>query len=351
LKSDKPSTDDYFGLNVAVSGDTLAVSSTRASPYGDISSRRRGLVYVYTRTAGTWTRQATLSAPDGDGPDLFGYGLALQHDRLVVGAPFDSQSAAHGGAVYVFTRSGGSWSAPTKLVAMTPQAEDYLGCSVALDADTLLAGAHHENQAVVGQSGAGSARVFVRRDNTWVEQQRLQAPSPGDGDMFGFSVALLGDTAIVGAPHGDLFAMVPSGRAYVFERSGDKWMTTTTLEAPVPRDADYFGGAVALSQSAAVVGANGDASGASGTKADAARDDAPQSGAFYVYTRNEETWIRSAFVKPTVVDRDDRFARRVALDGDTVVVSTIDEGSNASGIDGDATNDGAKWSGAAYVFR
>ena len=331
LKSDAPSVNDFFGVNVAIDGDTLAVSATRASPYGNISSTRNGLVFVFTRSGEVWTQQARLSAPEAAGADLFGFGLALHGERLVVGAPLDSSGGRQSGAAYVFTRSGGSWDGGVKLKAAQPSAEAYLGWSVALDGDSVLAGAHHDNQASTG-SGAGTAHVFVRRDESWAEQQVLRPARPESGDMFGWSVALLGDTAVVGAPHGDVLLNTtrPSGRAHVFARQGERWQLSATLEPTTPRDNDCFGTAVALSNAALVVGASGD-----GADEAAMRS----SGAAYVYARTDAasgSWTRTSFLKAAPVTRDAFFGKRVALSPERMVVSALGEDDQI---------------GTVYVFR
>lgn len=296
-------------------GDTLVVGAIRASPYGNIVSTRNGLVYVFARSGSSWGQQAKLAAPEAAGVDMFGMALALQRDRLVVGAPFEGSGARQSGAAYVFTRTGETWSAPVKLKAAEPATEAYLGWSVALDADTIVAGAHHDNQALITAGSSGSAHVFVLRDTSWMEQAHLQAPQPDAGDLFGWSVSVLGDRAVIGAPHGDVLnSSCKSGRAYVFDRSADAWQVTATLEPTTPRDCDYFGTSVALGDGSLVIGASGDAP----------SSDAHNSGAIYLYARADTlgaTWTRTGFLKEAKPQRDAAYGKHVAMSGETLAVS------------------------------
>ena len=315
LKSDAPTANDFFGLNVAVAKDTIAVSATRASPYGNLSSTRNGLVYVFQRVGSEWLQKAKLSAPEAAGADLFGFGLALQNDRLVVGAPQDSGAARQAGAAYVFTRTADAWSQPAKLTAAKPAADAYLGWSVALDGDTVVAGAHHDNQASAA-AGTGTAHVFVLQNGRWIEQQELQAPEPAPGDMFGWSVGVLADTAVIGSPYGDAASsrICGSGRAYVFSRESEHWTLASNLEPAAPRDCDYFGTSVAISDGAIAVGADGDAP----------TLELRNAGTIYVYDRADAPsgdWTRSAMLKPPMPKRDAHYGKRLCYFADVLAVS------------------------------
>ena len=321
LKSDAPSANDFFGVNVAVAGDTLAISATRASPYGNLSNLRNGLVYIFERAGSKWTQKAKLSAPDTAGGDLFGFGLALQKDRLVVGAPLDSSAVPRGGAAFVFTRTGDTWSTPQKLTAAKPTSDANLGWSIALDGDTIIAGAHHDNQASAS-AGAGAAHVFVLRNGSWAEQQVLQAPEPTSGDMFGWSVGVLADTLVVGSPYGDVTSsrVCSSGHAYVFLREAEHWSLASTLEPSTPRDCDYYGTSVAITDGSLVVGANGDAS----------SPETRNSGAIYVYDRADapsSSWTRTGILKTQTPKRDAHYGKRIGLFADVLAVSApLEEG-------------------------
>jgi hypothetical protein len=228
---------DFLGSSVALSGDTAIVGA-----YG--RNRFAGAAYVFTRSGSVWSQTATLTAASGAAGDFLGISVALSGDTAVVAARGRYSST---GAAYVFTRSGSTWSQTATLTASSAAAGDYFGCSVAASGDTAVVGAF-------GRDGStGAACVFTRSGSTWSQTATLTASSAAAGDYFGSSVALLGDTAIAGA----IGRNVDTGAAYVFTRSGSVWSQTATLTAAGGATDDYFGYSAALSGDAAIVGAYG----------------------------------------------------------------------------------------------
>ena len=228
LKASNTGEFDEFGYSVALSGDTLAVGAYRedsnatgvGGTQADNSANDSGAVYVFTRSGTTWTQQAYLKASNTDARDYFGYSVALSGDTLAVGALSEDSNATgvggngadnsvnYSGAVYVFTRSGTTWSQQAYLKASNTGANDYFGSSVALSGDTLAVGAILEdsnatgvngNEANNSVTGSGAVYVFTRSGTTWSQQAYLKASNTGVGDWFGSSVALSGDTLAVGA--------------------------------------------------------------------------------------------------------------------------------------------------------
>ena len=168
-------------------------------------------------------RQATLTASDGHAVDFFGYSVALAGDTALVGACDRTIGGnTYQGAAYVFVRSGGTWAQQGALTASDGAAHDGFGSSVALDGDTALIGAPGHQ---VGDNGAqGAAYVFVRSGGTWSEQGgALTASGGAASDWFGSSVALDGDTALIGASAARVGDNAAQGAAYVFVRSGGAW--------------------------------------------------------------------------------------------------------------------------------
>jgi hypothetical protein len=226
VKASNTGAGDRFGVSVALSGDgnTLAVgarfedSSTTGidSTPNDLAADA-GAVYVYTRTAGTWSQQAYVKAPNTGAGDEFGFSVALSGDgnTLAVGAPGEDSSttgigstpnelAGGAGAVYVFTRSGITWSQQAYVKASNAGAGDQFGFSVALNVDgnTLAVGASFEDSSSTGigstsdelAAGAGAAYVFTRTASIWSQQAYVKASNTGGSDGFGgtFDVALFG---------------------------------------------------------------------------------------------------------------------------------------------------------------
>ena len=164
-----------------------------------------GSAYVFVRSGTTWTEQAKLTASDAQAGDWFGIAVALSGDTAVVGAYRDSDAGSFSGSAYVFVRSGTTWTEQAKLTASDAETDDLLGYSVALVGDIAVVGARGDDHS--GNKNAGSAYVFVRSGATWSEQAKLTASDASPEDVLGNSAALSGDRALVGAP---------SGSAYVF---------------------------------------------------------------------------------------------------------------------------------------
>lgn len=273
------------------------------------------------------------------------------------------------GAVYPVTIDPVAQQAYVK--ASNPGGGDQFGGIVAMSGDTLVVGAPGEGSSATGVNGtqsnnaavgAGAAYVFVRNGTAWSQQAYLKASNTAAGDNFGYSVAIDGDTIVVGAPYEDSSATgvggtqaddgrQASGAAYVFFRSGGGWSQQAYLKASNTGADDRFGWVVAVSGGTAVVTAPFEDSGGSGINSGGGDDASDRSGAAYVFVRNGSAWSQQAFLKASNPDAVDFFGAGAAIDGDTVVVGSDGEDSASRRVGGDAANDGAEAAGAAYVFR
>ena len=400
-----------FGGQVALSGDTLAVSAGDSGCSGGINGaptnngcEGSGAVYVFVSNgAGGWTQQAYIKASNPGASFFFGYSLALSGDTLVVGAPNENGCAtgvngnqqqtgcSFSGAVYVYTRTAGVWSqqAYVKPSYTNPQLGGaFFGSSVALSGDTLAVGAQYENSCAKDINGdatnsgcyqAGAAYVFTRSANVWSQQAYLKAPNGEAEDQFGFSVAISGDTAAVGAPLEDSCAVgiggdagnngcLLGGAVYVFRRSAGNWTHEAYVKASNTEGGDAFGSVVALSGDTLAVAAMNEGSCARQINGDQANNDcanftrpgaAYAGGAVYVFVRHASGWAQQAYVKPSNMDPGDRFGTSLALLGDMLAVGAQAEASCATGINGDQSNNDCGTApvsgtdtaaGAAYVL-
>ncbi|HZF49779.1 MAG TPA: kelch repeat-containing protein [Polyangiaceae bacterium] len=319
---------DEFGWSVALSGDTALVGTR-------LHNAARGAAYVFTRSGGAWTQQAKLTAMDGaaddsHASDFFGVSVALSGDTALVGAfGGDKPMGADEGSAYVFTRTGAAWTPEAKLFASDGAAGDAFGFSVALSGDTALVGAiAHDLQEV----DEGSAYVFTRAGATWTPEAKLTAMIPpmqddhAGNDQFGYSVALSGDTALVGAPQHDLPMGADQGAAYVFTRTGGVWAPQQRLSADL--GSAKFGSSVALSGDTALVGAFAQPIGQNNFQ-----------GAAYVFTRSGSMWMQQAMLSEKDGAANDVFGNSVALSGNTALIGAV--------LDDDPANVD---NGAAYVF-
>ncbi len=247
---------------------------------------------------------------------------------------------------------------------------DAFGFAVAVSGETVAVAAVNEDGDATGggvhQGGsntpsAGAVYVFVRTGSTWSQQAYLKASNAGLNDQFGHSVALSGDTLVVGVPLEDSNATgvngnqssnaaPQSGAAYVFVRNGTTWSQQAYLKASNAAAFDYFGVSVAVSGDTIVVGAHEEDSNATGVNGDQANNSGFDSGAAYVFVRTGTAWTQLAYLKASNTGVSDRFGTEVAISGDTLVVGATNEDSNATGVNGDQSNNSGGDTGAAYVF-
>ncbi len=201
--------------------------------------------------------QTNLTAGDASAFDNFGHSVALSGDSALIGAMGDDiDMTLNAGSAYVFVRSSNVWSQQGRLNANPLGQNDFFGHSVALSGDTALVGtAAADTTAGVD---AGAAFVFTRAGSTWTQQAQLKASDAAAGDQFGIYVALAGSTAIIAAPQDDQPGAANAGSTYVFMRKGSTWTQEAKLLANDGAAGDLFGSSVAISGNTVLVGANCD---------------------------------------------------------------------------------------------
>jgi hypothetical protein len=389
LKASQVSVGDQFGISVAVDGDTVVVgaysedsSTTGINSTPNEGTTDSGATYVFVRSSGTWTQQAYLKASQVSVADYFGISVAVSGDTVVVGAYSEDSSttginstpnegASDSGATYVFVRSSGTWTQQAYLKASQVSGFDYFGISVAVSGDTVVVGANGEDSSTTGinstpneaASSSGAAYVFVRSSGTWTQQAYLKASQVSGFDIFGDSVAVDGDTVIVGAPYEASNttginstpneAASFAGAAYVFVRSNGTWTEQAYLKPSRISVNDFFegpqfGDSVAVDGDTVVVGAPYEDSSTTGINS-TPDDGVSDSGAAYVFVRSSGTWTQQAYLKASQVSGFDYFGISVAVSGDTVVVGANGEDSSTTGINS-MPNEDAPAAGAVYIF-
>lgn len=325
--------------------------------------------------------------------NYFGMSLALSADgnTLAVGVPFDDSSAigingdltgtalTNSGAVYVYRLNAGSWQKEAYIKASNAGANDSFGISVALSADgnTLAVGANGESSNALGVNGvqnnnsanySGAAYVFKRSSNTWAQHAYLKASNTEASDAFGIMLALSGDgnTLAVGAINEDSSAVgidgnqssnsqFNSGAVYVFVQTNEIWSQQTYIKASNSYHDNLFGNSVSLSYdgNTLAVSAYWEGSNAVGVNGVQTNTSVNYSGAAYVFSRSNNTWSQQAYIKASNARANAHFGTSlsVAADGNTLAISSFQESSNATGINGDQINTSAFGSGAVYVFE
>jgi hypothetical protein len=393
---------DEFGRFVAISGDTVIVgahledsSNTGVNGSPNENSADSGAACVFVRSGTNWSQQGYLKpaavgiTQAGDG---FGRYVAIDGDTLIVGARNEgsstrgvnttpNESAAQAGAAYIYVRSAGVWTQQAYLkpaAVGSSQAIDEFGYSVGVSGDTVVVGAIFEDSNTTGVNSTpndslgaewdcGAAYVFVRNAGVWTQQAFLKPAAIGTtqlGDYFGHSVAISGDTIVVGARNeGSSTTGVNStpnesasqaGAAYVYVRSAGTWTQQAYLKpatAGTTQASDHFGQSVAISGDTIVAGAYFERSSTTGVNS-TPNESASQSGAACVFTRNAGIWTQQAYLKPSAVgttQAGDWFGFSSSVSGGTVVVGAYGEDSSTTGVNS-APNESASDSGAAYIF-
>jgi hypothetical protein len=238
---------DFFGKSVSLYEDTALIGAYGDDDNGDFS----GSAYIFKRYDNNWTQLAKLVPFDGEAGDLFGRSVFLNGSTAVIGAPEDDDLGYNFGSVYIFTLSNTSWIKQAKLLPSGGDSGGHFGYSIFLNADTVIIGAWGEDDFGVD---CGSAYIFVNSGTVWTEQARL-TPNDGDGrDLFGVSVSLDDNYAIIGAPGESVYEQ-GSGCAYIFVRSGSTWIQKAKLLPSILDYEDSFGDAVCIEEDLAIIGA------------------------------------------------------------------------------------------------
>ena len=283
--------------------------------------------------------QAKLTASDGSSNESFGQSVAIDGDTIVVGVPYDAVGAnGYQGSVYVFTRPAGGWSTGTQVAKLTASdggSWEYFAESVAIDGDTVVVGS--PGDTISGNFSQGSAYIFTRPASGWAsgtEAAKLTAADGTSSARFGQAVAIDGDTIVVGAPGDSIGGSYSQGAAYTFSRPAEGWASGTEaakLTASTRSSNDYFAQSVAIDGDVIVVGSPGHTAGTNWSQ-----------GSAYVFTRPAGGWS-SGTEAATLTASDgstfDQLAGAVAIDGDTIAA-----GATADSI-------GPNWyQGSVYVF-
>ncbi|MGQ0801785.1 MAG: hypothetical protein ACT4NL_16935 [Pseudomarimonas sp.] len=314
-----------FGHAVAVTTGWVAVGA----PFEDEAS---GAVYLFACDNNRCQPPIRVRSPDPDEKSSFGAALALSADQLVVGSPERDH-----GVVDVFMRQGNQWVHDDQLVAFDGNGNARFGATLALQGGQLLVGAPRTDSA------RGAAYAFSFSGGNWSQAQRLVAPVRAAGDQFGYSVALAGTRAWIGAPLRDADGTGPGfarGMVSAFERLSGSWINTATIVPTQPADAELFGWSLALQDGYGVVGAPG----ANGRR-----------GRALVLTASGGGWTETATLLSSNSQTGDRFGWSLSAAGVEVAVGApfagASPGSRCGRIFQFRQGVGPDWSGSEMRAR
>jgi hypothetical protein len=413
IKASNSDAGDNFGSSVTLSGNTLAVGATSeasnqntitngSTASSDNSSTYTGAVYVFRRTGANWVQEAYVKAANADTYDRFGSSLAISGSTLVVGVPEEDSNAfsvtngptasadnssSSSGAVYVYQRSGSTWSQEAYVKAVNANAGDEFGKSVSLAGDTLAVGSHWEdsNQTTITNgvtassnntiNNSGAVYIYSRIGTTWSQEAYIKASNAGDSDYFGNSVALSSDTLAVGAKQEDSSQstitqgtsitlnnqLSNTGAVYIFRRSAGTWTQIAFIKSMLPRIDDNFGHSVSISGDSLAVGipfedsyqstissGTSTSGGVTGSVASTSN-----SGAVSVFRQTNDSWSQEAYIKAPNRGLDDNFGQAVSLAGNALAVGAPNDDSSQYWISyGSASSDdyGTNW-GSVYLYK
>ncbi len=309
---------DQFGYSVAISDDTIVVGSIQ----DDDAGNNAGAVYIFKKSGPNWIEQAKLTASDAKEGDQFGRSVAISENTIVVGSYNGNGGGNLAGSAYVFTKNGNNWTQQAKLTASDAAENDQFGVSVAISENTIVVGSYFDEDA---GSKSGSAYVFTRNENSWIQEDKLVASDAAADDYFGWDVSISGDTIVVGSLfHDNVYA--DSGAAYVYTKIGNKWLQQTQLLPSDPGFGNYFGMGVTIDGDTIAVGSMYDDKAGENT------------GTAYIFTRSDDSWTEQVYLTASDAEFDDRLGWSLVVSGNNVIVSSH------------LNDDGGPSTGSAYIF-
>ncbi len=307
-------TNDGFGNSVSISGDYAIVGANLHDTNG---SMNRGKAYIYKRNGTSWPEQAILIASDGAAEDRFGYSVSISGDYAIVGARLhDTNGNLDRGKAYIFKRSGTTWTQEATLIASDGTAQSEFGFSVSISGDYAIVGANRHNTN--GNTNQGKAYIFKRNGTAWQQESTLTSPDGAAGDQFGYSVAISGAFALVGATFHDVNGNPNQGKAYFYKRNATSWQLDASFTGSDGGVNDNFGTSVYLSGDYAVVGANRHSTNGNTDR-----------GKAYIFKRNGAVWNQESILIASDGATGDNFGDAVSISNGNVIVGAPDHDTNS----------------------
>jgi hypothetical protein len=357
IASDRAS-GDVFGFAVSVSGSYAIVGAQYEAedPAGMNTLVYAGSAYIFEKdNNGNWVQTQKIVPSDRTANDYFGGAVSINGDRAIVGAyeknAIGANSYSHAGAAYIFERDGnGIWNEVKKIVASDTGATDHFGYSVSISGDHAIVGSPIDAEDATGGNtlnSAGSAYTFERDGNgNWNQTQKIVPADRAGADLFGASVSISADYAIVGAYQEDENpvggnTLSNAGSAYIFKRDGNgNWNQTQKIVSTDRAISDRFGMSVSISGSYAVVGAylEDENETGGGTLSNA--------GSAYIFERDgNNNWIQTKKIISSDRDPNNYFGQSVNISGNYVIVGAQNEAADVQG--GNIFTS----AGAAYIYK
>ena len=370
LKPKTTIAGELFGTAVAIAGTTLVVGAPKDSRRGNVfDGYNQGAIYVFDQVNGAWSESSYLFNRGALSDERLGAAVATDGTAIAVGIPgfrtspdfFDSDNA---GAVTILVRDGSGWKQQALLRAPTPRMDALFGGGLVFSGNDLLVTASDEPLAS-GPTRAGAIYVFTRTGTTWSSGARLEAPNARVGARFGASAAISGDVLVVGSPGEDSSStgvngsqasgnFPTAGAAYIYRRTNGNWGLEAYLKPLVTKRFIRFGSAVGIDEDVVVVGAEGEDSSFKGMGASPTQQadtSAPDAGAVYVFRRANGAWAQEAFLKASNTSAGALLGRRLVLTKDWLFVGAPGEKGAATGVNGNDALLSQTDAGAVFGFQ
>ena len=294
LTTNDGSAGDYFGYLVSVSGDAAIIGA-----YGDDDNGTdSGSAYIYEKVNGTWTQTAKIKASDGAAYDYFGYSVLISGDTAIIGAYGDDDNGSSSGSAYIFEKVGETWIQKARLLANDGSTDDHFAYSVSISGETAIIGAEYDDD---NGTNSGSAYIFEKVNNSWTQKAKLKAGDGASNDRFGEGVLISGNTAIIGAIDAD-----PKGSAYIFEKVNGTWEETQKLTDNDGDSGELFACSVWIDGDRVILGAHNDDS----------------KGAAYIFEKENDTWTQMVKLMASDGADGDMFGHPVSISGDVAIIGS-----------------------------
>ena len=316
---DSPNYDDYFGWSVSIDGNYAVVGTPgldmQLSLYEEAINV--GGAYIFENVAGVWQQIQKLSPADGDRLDEFGYSVAISENYIFIGARSDDDAGTDSGSIYVYKRnaSSGIWEFSTKLTASDGAENNLFGCSVDISGDIAVVGSLRGDYIA---DDAGGAYIFENIAGTWTQVNFLVANDAVSYDSFGQAVAIDGNYVLVGAGQADA-SETGQGVAYIFTNTGSAWELSQKLVASDGSIHDGFGYRVSIYGNQALIGASG------------VDGEETNTGGAYLFTENMRTWVQTDRYIAGDGKTEDCFGCAVTINGNNSFIGAFKDDDN--GID------------------
>lgn len=311
-----------FGQAVAISSD-----GSRVAVGSPAENSARGSAYVFLRTGNSWALEQKIANPAAGNSDQFGISVSFDSNatRVAIGANGSTVSGVSAcGSVYIFVRSGTSWSQEQQISASDKASTDLFGYSAELDSDAtrIVVGAYGSDPA--GVSGAGAAYIFVRAGSVWTQEQKLTATSPASSDSYGYDVDIdsTGTRCIVGSMLMNPGGVNDSGAIEIWTRSGTVWTREQQISASDKAASDQFGYKISIDSSGSTIASCAASADVGGIT---------NAGAVYIFVRSGAVWSQQAKLGPSDPVSTLTFGYSACLDatGNMLVACSYSPASNA----------------------